>query len=44
MRGGGGGEIGVSDICTIDSIFLDVPELSFNLDTEQFFTTLDVVR
>ena len=48
MNGGGrkkgDDNIGVSDICTIDSIFLDVPELSFNLDTEQFFTTLDVVR
>ncbi|GMH48247.1 hypothetical protein TrLO_g884 [Triparma laevis f. longispina] len=29
---------------TIDSLILDVPELSFLLDSEQFFTTLDVVR
>ena len=29
---------------TIDSLLVDTPELSFALDTEQFFTTLDVVR
>ena len=33
-----------SDMCTIDSIFVDVPELFFNLDKNQFFTTVDVVR
>lgn len=38
------GEIVVSDTATIDSMNIEVPELSFDLDTEQFFTTLDVVR
>ena len=32
------------ETATIDTLMVDTPELSFALDTEQFFTTLDVVR
>ena len=45
-EGGAAGEedIVVSETATVNSMNVEVPELSFNLDTEQFFTTLDVIR
>jgi len=37
-------EAAISDVCTVDSMRVDLPELNFSLDAEQFFTTVDVIR
>jgi len=34
----------VSNVQTVDSMRVDLPELNFALDAEQFFTTVDVIR
>ena len=33
-----------SEVCTVDNLRIDLPELNFSLDAEQFFTTVDVIR
>jgi len=41
---GDANEIVVSHVPTVDSMHVDLPELNFILDAEQFFTTVDVIR